>query len=219
MPQALGFEVLVNKEYIMLKLLCYVAVPMVLSLTACGTIKNGPSVSETKFFSNEIDLPKWYTESPKKDDSALYGVGSEYSNDFQFSVDKAMLSAKRELAANYSSHTSAMMKDFAVESGVLGRGVANADIERTTRLIVAKVNLVGVQRQNFVVIKEGNGFRTFVKLRLSLDESNKAMIAEIQRDAALYAQLRASKSFRELDGQTDKIEEQKNERIRAMKVD
>ena len=47
-----------------------------------------------------------------------------------------------------------MMKDFAVESGVLGRGVANADIERTTRLIVAKVNLVGVQRQNFMVVKE-----------------------------------------------------------------
>ena len=201
------------------KLLCYIVMPLVISLSACSTIKDGPSVSETKMFSNEVDYPKWYAEAPKKDDSAIYGVGTEYSNDFQFSVDKAMLSAKRELASNYSSYTSAMMKDFAVESGVLGKGVANADIERTTRLIVAKVNLVGVQRQNFTVVKEGSGFRAFVRLRFSADESNKIMLAEVQRNAALYAQLRASKSFRELDKQTDKIDNQKIEELKAMKVD
>jgi hypothetical protein len=102
---------------------------------------------------------------------------------------------------------------------VLGRGVANADIERTTRLIVAKVNLVGVQRVNFMTVKEGSGFRTFVRLRFSADESNKIMLAEVQRNAALYAQLRASKSFRELDKETGKIETQKINELNAMKVD
>jgi hypothetical protein len=106
------------------KFLCYAVLPFIISLSACSTIKDGPSVSETKMFSNEVDYPKWYAESAKKDDEAIYGVGTEYSNDFQFSVDKAMLSAKRELASNYSSHVSAMMKDYAVESGQLGRGVA-----------------------------------------------------------------------------------------------
>ena len=201
------------------KLLCYIVMPLVISLSACSTIKDGPSVSETKMFSNEVDYPKWYADAPKKDDSAIYGVGTEYSNDFQFSVDKAMLSAKRELASNYSSYTSAMMKDFAVESGVLGKGVANADIERTTRLIVSKVNLVGVQRQNFIVVREGSGFRAFVRLRFSADESNKIMLAEVQRNAALYAQLRASKSFRELDKETGKIETQKINELNAIKVD
>jgi hypothetical protein len=201
------------------KIICYVVLPLIISLSACSTIKDGPSVSETKMFSNEVDYPKWYAESPKKDDSAIFGVGTEYSNDFQFSVDKAMLSAKRELASNYSSYTSAMMKDFAVESGVLGKGVANADIERTTRLIVSKVNLVGVQRQNFMVVREGSGFRSFVRLRFSADESNKIMLAEVQRNAALYAQLRASKSFRELDKETGKIEAQKISELNAIKVD
>jgi predicted site-specific integrase-resolvase len=86
-------------------------------------------------------------------------------------------------------------------------------------LIVAKVNLVGVQRINFMTVKEGSGFRTFVRLRFSADESNKIMLAEVQRNAALYAQLRASKSFRELDKQTDKIETQKISELNAMKVD
>ena len=51
------------------KLLCYIIVPFVISLSACSTIKDGPSVSETKMFSNEVDYPKWYADAPKKDDS------------------------------------------------------------------------------------------------------------------------------------------------------
>ena len=198
------------------KLLCYVILPAVVSLAACSSVGNGPSVTETKFMSNEVDLPKWYTEAPKKDESAVYGVASEYSKDFQFAVDKSMLSAKRELAANYSSYTSSMMKDFAVESGMLGGGIGNADIERTTKLIVAKVNLVGVQRQNFVVVKESNGYRAFVKLRFSADESNKIMLAEIQRNASMYAQFRASKSFREMEKETNKIEDAKQKQLDSM---
>jgi hypothetical protein len=42
------------------------------------------------------------------------------------------------------------------------------------------------------------------------------MLAEVQRNQSLYAKFRASKSFRELDSQTDKIEKQKLEEIRAM---
>jgi hypothetical protein len=86
-------------------------------------------------------------------------------------------------------------------------------------VVLQRVNLVGVQRTNFIVVRENKGFRTFVRLRFSADESNKIMLAEIQRDANLYTQLRASKSFRELDAQTDKIEQDKIERIRAMKAD
>lgn len=190
--------------------------PLVLALTACGSMNfRGSSVTETKAFSNEVDYPGWYTEKPSEK-GAIFAVGSEYSKDFQFAVDKSMLSAKRELASQFSSHTSAMMKDFAVESGTLGVGVASADIERTTRLIVSKVNLVGVQRTNFKVVRDRDGYRSFVQLKFSTDESNKIMLAEIHRNQALYARFRASKSFRELDAQTDKIEDQKIKELNAM---
>jgi hypothetical protein len=194
----------------------WMVLPLVLALSACGTTNfRGSSVTETKTFSNEVDYPGWYTDKPSEK-GAIFAVGSEFSKDFQFSVDKAMLSAKRELASQFSSHTSSMMKDFAVESGTLGVGVASADIERTTRLVVAKVNMVGVQRNNFKVVRERDGYRSFVQLKYSTDEANKILVAEIQRNQALYARFRASKSFRELDQQTDKIENQKIEEIRAL---
>jgi hypothetical protein len=194
----------------------WLIVPLALALTACVTTNiRGSSVSETKVFSNEVDYPSWYTEKPSEKNT-LFSVGSEFSKDFQFSVDKAMLSAKRELASQFSSHTSSMMKDFAVESGTLGANVAAGDIKRTTRMIVAKVNMIGVHRTNFKVVRERDGYRTFVQLKYSTDEANKILLAEVQRNQALYAKFRASKSFRELDSQSDEIQNQTLEEIRAM---
>ena len=80
--------------------LCYVLLPIVISLAACNSVptSNGVTVKNERMFTNEVNYPSWYTEAPKKDDKGIYAVGSEYSKDFQFSVDKAMLSGKRELA-------------------------------------------------------------------------------------------------------------------------
>lgn len=195
----------------------FVIAPLVLALTACGTTSEfrGSSVTETKTFSNEVDYPSWYTDGPKKDDSGIYAVASEYSNDFQFSVDKAMLSAKRELASNFSSYISAMMKDFATEIG--NSDVVRADVDRTTKLIVSRINLIGVQRTNFKVVREGKGYRTFVRLRYSSDESNKILMAEIQKNAQLAARFKSSKSFQELEKEVDKIEEQTAKQFQQMK--
>jgi hypothetical protein len=194
--------------------------PLVLALTACGSLKYNTGVElegpGKRMFTNEVNYPSWYNDSPKKDEEALYAVGSEFSKDFQFSVDKAMLSAKRELSANFSSYVSAMMKDFATESGLGDSSVARADVDRTTKMIVGKVNLVGVQRTNFKVVHENGGYRTFVQLRYSAEQSNKFLMNEIRKNQTLYARFKASKSFQELDREVDKIENQKVEEMKAL---
>jgi hypothetical protein len=198
------------------QVLCYALLPIIISLTACSSVPkdNGVTKENERMFSNEVNYPDWYTKGPDKDKEGIYAVGSEYSKNFQFSVDKAMLSAKRELAANFSSYVSMMMKDFASESG--GGDVVNADIERTTKLIVARINLVGVQRVNFKVVHEGGGYRTFVRLRYSTDESNKLLMAEIRKNARLAAQLRSSEAFKELEKEVDKIEQLKRSELKPM---
>jgi hypothetical protein len=192
--------------------------PLILALTACSSFKyntgvevKGSTSSGQRAFSNEVNYPDWYTKIPSKDAEGLYAVGSEYSRDFQFSVDKAMLSAKRELAANFSSYMSAMMKDFATESGMSGSDIARTDLERTTRMVIAKVNLVGVQRVNLKVVHENNGYRSFVQLRYSIDESNRFLMSEIRRNQELYVRFKASKSFRELDEEVGKIEKKNDD--------
>ena len=201
----------------MLKVMCYVALPLIVSLSACSNLpeSNGVTKENDRIFTNEVNYPDWYTVGGGKDKEGIYAVGSEYSNNFQFSVDKAMLSAKRELAANFSSYISAMMKDFTTESGVTG-DIASNDLDRTTRMIISRINLVGVQRTQFKVVHEGKGYRSFVKLRYSTDESNKLLMAELRKNQQLYTRFQASKSFKELDDQVKQIEAQKIEEIKAI---
>ena len=193
----------------MKKKLLVALVPLVM-LSACGSNPPKTAMDSSSLFGkgaktgDSVRMPDWYMEKPK--DDALYSVSSEYSADLQFSVDKAMLSAKRELAAKYSSYVSAMMKDFTAEIGSAD-GV-NRDIERTTKLLVAQVNLVGIQRPNFEIRHEGRGFRTFVQLRYSLDDSNRLLIEKIQNDKKLEMALRKSAAFRELEESVNKVNKQ-----------
>ena len=188
-----------------------VILPLVLAMTACSSMKyeTGLEFKAPEFGGgnqqDEVAYHGWYTDTPKKDDQALYAVASEYSKDFQFSVDKAMLSAKRELASNFSSHIDGMMKDFSAELGDIDSSTVN-DINRTTKMVISRVNLVGVQRVNFKVVHEKAGYRSFVKLRYATDESNRLLLNEIKRNRKLSAKLEASKSFKELEETVNNIE-------------
>jgi hypothetical protein len=179
-----------------------VVLPLVVMLSACGTFKYGGQVEiDTKpsfgggGHGSEVKYPSWYTD--KNTDGALYAVASEYSNDFQMAVDKATLSAKRELASNFSSHVSAMMKDFANELGEDGTVVR--ELDRTTKMMVNKVNLVGVQRTEFKVQHENKGYRAFVKLRYATDDTNRLLLSEIKRNRQLEAKVNSTKAFKELE--------------------
>ena len=186
----------------------YVVLPLVLALTACGSIKYNTGIEiegpGKRLLSNEANYPGWYTETQDSKDKSIYAVATEESRSFQFAVDHAMLSAKRELAANFSSHISAMMKDYASQSGDT-RGML-PEIDRTTKMVVARVNLIGVQRDKLQVVHEKNGYRAFVRLKYNTDESNRVLMQEINRNAGLNNALKASRSFRELEREVNKIE-------------
>ena len=191
-----------------------VLIPIVLALTACSSIKynTGLEIKSPEFGGGEqqaeVRYPEWFTVKPEKGDDALYGVSSEYSKDFQFAVDKAMLSAKRELASNFSSHIESMMKDYVAEIGEADQSTIQ-EINRTTKLVVGRVNLVGVQRTGYKVVHEKDGYRAFVKLRYAADQSNKLLVSEIRKNRKLNAKLESSKAFRDLEQSIDVINESK----------
>lgn len=189
----------------------YIFIPLILSMTACSSVKyqTGMEFKAPEFGGgnqqSEVKYPDWYNEKIDKDDTALYAVASEYSQNFQFAVDKSMLSAKRELASQFSSHVNALFKDYLTEIGDVD-GSTVQEINRTTKLIVSKVNLIGVQRTNFKVVHEKDGYRAFVKLKYNADQSNKLLVSEIKKNKKLSAKLEASKAFKELE---DSIENMK----------
>ena len=167
----------------------------------------------------EVAYPEWYNEDLKDDDVNLYAVASEYSKDMQFALDKASLSAKRELASNFSSHIDSMLKDYATEVGDLDTTVIR-EIDRTTKLVVARVNLIGVQRTNMSIVHSGEGgYRAYVKLKYTPDSANAFILSEVRKNAKLMTKFNASKRFAELEEGVALIEEQKIEELQILSGD
>lgn len=185
-----------------MKKLLLVAIP--LTLFGCSSIKyntgvelTAPSFSKKEASSGDIvAYPAWYSDTQPNNDK-LYAVGSEFSKDFQFAVDNAMLAAKRELASQYSSHVSAMMKNFSQQIGETGDVIK--EVDQTTRLLIAQVNMIGVKREGFEVRHERNGYRAFVKLSYTTSEANKLLVEAVKRNRQLNAKANASQAFRELE--------------------
>jgi hypothetical protein len=101
-----------------------------------------------------------------------------------------------------------VIKDYVAEIGEADQSTIQ-EINRTTKLVVSRVNLIGVQRTGYKVVHEKDGYRAFVKLRYAADQSNKLLVSEIRKNRKLNAKLESSKSFRELEQSIDSVIESK----------
>jgi len=190
--------------------------------TGCGSVKyttgfeldtkSDPEVAESGV---EVSYPEWYNAELEQDDGNLYAVATEYSKDMQFALDKATLSAKRDLASNFSSHVSSMMKDYATEIGDLDAAVIR-EIDRTTKLVVAQVNMIGVQRTHMSMIYAKDGYRAYVKLRYVPDQANRVLLQEVWQNEKLKAKFQGSKRFKELEDSVQNIKQNEINEIQAI---
>ena len=142
--------------------------------------------------------PSWYTQPPT-DANAMYVAASESSSDMQMAMDAAELSAKRALAGRLGGRVSAMMKDFASQSGTGSDDQVVKEMARVTKSVATDVNVTGYMREKSEIMQEGSKYRAFVLLRYPLGENNKVLADQIKRSAVLDAKVRASKAFYELE--------------------
>ena len=191
----------------MKKLILIATIPFL--FTACSSMKYSQSLdlNAPKFGSDSVDMPNWYMTNDNEP-NAIYGVATEASTDIQFAVDKAMLSAKRELASNFSSNIDAMMRDYSAQSGGTDSEILQ-DINRTTKLVVNRVNLIGVKRTHFALVRDKNQYRAYVKLRYAVDDSNKILMEEIKKNRRLNHKFESSKAFKELEREVTGAPEEK----------
>lgn len=126
---------------------------------------------------NVVQVPEWYTNVPNED-NAIYAAVTEISPDMQFALDKAMLSAKREIAFKLNNDISQKYTEHSIESTNRDDKLA----KETDRVVVASsnhINLVGVQKIRSEFVREGNKYRVFLLVRYGLDASNKVSQANV----------------------------------------
>jgi hypothetical protein len=182
----------------------------VLSLIACAGPKPGtPEFVEkkeeeqqkaaTKTVEQTISkAPSWYTQPPV-DINSIFQSATESSPDMQRSMDKAVMTAKSQLASKLGDRVSQKIRDFATETGTINDEQVVRTIDTTRQSVATDINVAGYVLDKSEVVQEGNRYRSYVLLRYPLGENNKVIVAQVKKNAVLDAKVKASKAFEDLE--------------------
>jgi hypothetical protein len=166
----------------MKKLLALVVVGV--ALTGCSSTSLVEKKADWVQGSDKVDLsmaPEWFTMHLANDGSHIFSTATEYSADYQFAIDKAMLAAKAQLASQVQNHIKMETETMIAEEG---NGTDIDDVERSTKRvtkgIVDSTLIVGFKRDKIEVRREGRGYRVFVRLVYDYTDNNK-LVQQSQR--------------------------------------
>lgn len=135
---------------------------VVLALSGCSSTKNVP-IERVK--ANKFDVPSWFVTLPK-DEKFIFASATEFSTDLQFAIDKATMSASREIAFKMKGMMSENYKDQTVESKFSKNDSIAKKTEREYNAETQQVSLAGIEKINSLVVREGDNYRAFVLVRM-----------------------------------------------------
>ncbi len=154
------------------------------ALTGCGTTSLVDKKADWVQGSDKVDTalaPEWFTMHLANDNSHIFATATEYSADYQFAIDKAMLAAKAQLAAQVNNRINMETETKIAEEG---NGTDIDDVERSTsrvtKGIVDSTLIVGYKRDKIEVRREGRGYRVYVRLIYDYTDNNK-LVQQSQR--------------------------------------
>lgn len=155
------------------------------ALTGCGTT-NGFIEKKADWVqgTDKVDVsmaPEWFTMHLANDNSHIFATATEYSGDYQFAIDKAMLAAQANLAQQVANRMKAHTKSTVREEGnATDADDIERDVTRTTESVVDSTLIVGYKRDKIEIRREGRGYRVFLRLVYDYTDSNK-LVQEVQR--------------------------------------
>jgi len=149
------------------------------------------------------DVPEWMLILPESD-KAFYSAGTAVSRDMQLAIDKANLAAKRNLADRIGGELSSQIKEFVIEGGdMYSTDLITVDIERVTKNVMARINVAGYVPSKMEVYPLGTMYRVYSLIEYPIGARNDILIEQIRRNRALYAHVRSSVAFKELEAETN----------------
>jgi len=116
-------------------------------------------------------VPAWYLELPEDSQDRIYAVGTGLSDDMQFSMDKAIHSAKVSLGDKIAARSSAELKTFISDNGKGSQGITSRKSQKVAKSGFKDIDVSKYIIEHSAVQKEDSYYRTYIQL--SLDPSNR----------------------------------------------
>jgi len=144
--------------------------------TGCSTLSSS-KVEETKevpkvaSVQNVTNVPEWFFDKETDDPKFIMVTATDVSKDMQFAIDKAVMNAKIQIAAKLKSDVNSLTRETSTESGH-GVKEVEREIDRVSKVIV-KQSIGFFKREQMAVVRDGDGYRAFVKMKISVDDARR----------------------------------------------
>jgi hypothetical protein len=183
----------------MIKLTALVAlVGISASLVACGGAKK-QDLGEI-----DVNVPAWFANTPTSAD-ALFGTANQKSPDMQRAIDKAKAQATTDLASKLEVRVKSLTKKFQQEIGEATNASTSELFEQATKLVVDQsLNGIGVKEQAIKFNQVDKIYSVYILMEMPIGKANAALMGKLKEQQALVTQLKASKSFNDLDAEIEK---------------
>ncbi|MFQ5650894.1 MAG: LPP20 family lipoprotein [bacterium] len=180
---------------------------MAISVMGCGGSK---PLTQTR-----IDpIPEWFTNTPQ-DPNFLYAARTGASRDLNLAIEKAITSARAEIARQYELKIDGLTKSFQEEVGTDEDAEINQLFSQTIRTVVS-TQLMGSRASKTAHVKDGNNYRAYVLVEYPIGAANQAFMNALKANQNMYTRFRASEAFKEMDDEVRKYEEWKKQQAAKM---
>lgn len=143
--------------------------PEIMDVAVPEVVDKPPVVENVEV--GRLNVPEWFLNVPEDTETKIYAVGTGYSDDLQFSFDKAIHEAKVNLGDKIAAKSSSEIKTFISDNGRGGQGQTTRKAERVSKSGFKNVDVSKYVVEERAVTEDRRMFRTYVQV--SIDPQNR----------------------------------------------
>lgn len=158
----------------------------------------------------EGEIPEWFLNVPSDPNfEVLYAARTSTSRDLQTAMDKATTDARAEIARQVELQVQGLQKNFIEETGLSDDSELLSQFTQATKTVVNQ-SISGSRVTKSKPLKDGNTWRAYVLVEYPLSAARKLLANQIKANEQLYTRFRSSETFKELEKEIEKLNQQGN---------
>lgn len=148
----------------------------VIALAVVGCASNPNKMTEVKeapkSSATSTTIPEWFVAGPAADGKDIVVTATDTSREMQFAIDKATMNARVEMASRINIKVQSMVRESLTEDGAGKMKDVEREVDRVSKLVTNQT-LSMYTRDKLLVVKEDDGYRAYVMLKMNVDQSRR----------------------------------------------
>ena len=117
-------------------------------------------------------IPEWFLAGPTPDGKDIIVTATDTSREMQFAIDKATMNARVEMASRINIKVQSMIRESLTEDGAGKMKDVEREVDRVSKMVTNQ-SLSMYTRDKLLVVKEDDGFRAYVMLKMNVDQGRR----------------------------------------------